>query len=109
MNRNPKPMTPEARAKGRANHAANAKERREARIEDFDFLVDGGATFSEAAERAGFPSLEAAEIALRRAGNPLWRPLNAECQRRRYRASRDPKHVSEVMGEFLDTLGGPRG
>jgi hypothetical protein len=75
----------------------------EARVEEFDFLTEQGINPVEAAIRAGWPTLDAAEIALRRAGHPGARDLNREIKRR-LRAQSGPMHISKVIAEFLATI-----
>jgi hypothetical protein len=77
-----------------------------ARVDEFEFLTDQGVPATEAALRAGWPTVEAAEIALRRAGRPCTE-LMTEVSRRRHRS--EPKHVSEVMGEFVAGLAAKAG
>jgi hypothetical protein len=90
---------------GRAAYAKKAEEVRAARIEDFDFLISQGVPTDEAALRAGWPSIDAAEIALRRAGRRKHaRELRRLIARRRSHEGRDPVHVSEVMAGVLADL-----
>lgn len=80
-----------------------SRESTRTRIEEFDFLTSCGLTAHDAALAAGWPTIQAAEIALRRVQHPYARALTAERARER-RAHSEPKHVSEVMGEFLADL-----
>lgn len=61
---------------------------RAARFEDYAFLREQGATHAEAARRAGWPTLGAAEIAFRREGHPDWIHLSREIARRRREQAR---------------------
>lgn len=62
----------------------NARALASARIEDMDFLVQCGVPHEEAATRAGWPSIHAAERALYRHGRPdLAGPLARMTQRQR--------------------------
>jgi hypothetical protein len=72
---------------GRAVSRRVFAERRAARFEDFDFLTQQGVNPAEAATRAGWPSLQAAEIALRRAHHPAWHELAREVTRIRSHAA----------------------
>jgi hypothetical protein len=75
----------------------------EARVEEFDFLTDQGIDPISAAIRAGWPTLYAAEIALRRLGHPGARDLDREIKRRQ-RAQTGPVHIAKVIAEFLATI-----
>lgn len=60
---------------------ASQRARTTARIEDMDFLVQSGVEHTEAALRAGWPSIHAAERALQRRGRTdLARPLGRAVQ-----------------------------
>jgi hypothetical protein len=62
----------------------NARARTAAQVEDMDFLVQCGVPHEEAAARAGWPSIHAAERALYRHGRPdLAGPLARMTWRRR--------------------------
>jgi hypothetical protein len=75
----------------------------EARVEEFDFLTAQGVDPIDAVVRAGWPTLYAAEIALRRLGHPKTRDLNKEIKRRQ-RAQTSPMHISKVIAEFIATI-----
>jgi hypothetical protein len=62
---------------GRASAIEAQRARKAARIEDFEFLLDNGEEPVKAAKRAGWPSLAAAERALRRDGHPVAHKLEA--------------------------------
>jgi hypothetical protein len=59
-------------AAGRAASFTAQAARRQARIEDLEFLLETGEAPARAALRAGWPSLAAAEVALRREQHPAW-------------------------------------
>lgn len=73
---------------GVAAMQANALARFESRVEDMEFLISFGVPHEEAALRAGWPTIHAAERALYRRGRiDLARPLAAAVwQSRRYGA-----------------------
>lgn len=67
---------------------AAATRRTKERIDEFEFLLASGVDPESAARRAGWPTLEAAEICLRRTGHPRPRDLNSLARRRRARTER---------------------
>lgn len=58
-----------------AARARQSRARRQARIEELEFLLDNGVPAAQAAVRAGWPSATAAARALYRARHPLARVL----------------------------------
>jgi hypothetical protein len=63
--------------------------RRQARFEDLDFLLENGEDLLRAVIRAGWPSLAAAEAALRRAHHPAWGRISRELKKQRTRTRKD--------------------
>lgn len=70
---------------GRAASLSAMAARKQARFEDLDFLLENGENLQRAVIRAGWPTLAAAEAALRREGHHAWGQLSRELKKQRTR------------------------
>ncbi|GAB2767328.1 hypothetical protein [Sinomonas soli] len=68
--------------------SATRRAKRQERIAEFEFLLEGRVATEEAALRAGWPSIEAAEITLRREHHPRAAELARIIRRHRRQTKR---------------------